>query len=238
MNNDQIFNKAVDDVWELVRGAWFNYFYHSDLAAHYDRIAFWLKLATPSLIILGVAAAMWPAPPVERAEEKQRRLRLNSVLAVLLAGGSIVTWVMTPDGQLTEHLVLSKEWLAVTQQVDKLRSDLHALAPTNEKVPAEMLAKIELFQGQESALYQGEIEPKVQDYYDTATIQARQQLYGVNVKTKEDAEKEYDRRKKLGTIPWRNTADRRQPLPKAPVAPRGHSVLPSTHNESSVATAR
>ena len=68
MNNaDQIYNQAVDNVWEALRTAMFNYLYHEDVAAHYHSVAFWMRIATPALIVLGVVAAMWQPPAAEKA---------------------------------------------------------------------------------------------------------------------------------------------------------------------------
>ena len=211
MNDAQIYNQAVAAAWEIVRSAVFNYHYHEDLAQHYACIADWMKFFIPVSIVLSVFLAMWPAPAVEKAPVRRWRVRITNVLAFVLAIVSIVLWVRTPDGKLAEHQVLSKQWLFLKGQAEKLRSDLYDMGPTKQKVPAEMLAKLDLFQTQMNALYQGEMDTKDQYYFDLATVQARQDLYGIDVITHEQAVQEYERRKKKGLIPWRETADGKKP---------------------------
>ena len=145
---------------------------------------------------------------------------------------------MTPDGQLSEHQVLSKQWLAMVRQVEDIRTKLHALGPTKQTVPPEMLAQIAILQNEETALLQGEIDPTIKKYYDLAVVETRQQIYGSDVTTKQQAIDEFDRRQRLGKTPQRQTADGKQPAPPIPIVPGVQSTSPAVHPALSVARAR
>jgi hypothetical protein len=229
---NKIYVEAVKDAWEAYRGAMFNHIYHEDMAAHYERVAFWLKIATPTLIVLGVVAAMWQAPGAETAPEKRKRVTKLNILAFALALASIVTWAMTPEGQVAEHQVLSKQWLAIVGQIDKVRTALREMGP-KEQVSPEMLAKIELFKDQSSALLQGEIDPKNDYYFELAKVESRKRIYGEHVLTVEDAKREYEKRKAEHRVPER-AADPDRP----PIDPADQSASPAARPSSSVARAQ
>jgi hypothetical protein len=100
-----------------------------------------------------------------------------------------------------------------------------------ESVSPEMLAKIDLFKDQSSALLQGEIDPTNDYYFQLAKVESRKKIYGDTVLTAEDAKREYEKRKAEGRVPERKAEEPKRP----PIDPADQSASPVAHPASSVA---
>jgi hypothetical protein len=202
-----------------------NTHYYEYLAGRWENRAIAADVISCLMILSGLVIAAWPwaskvfpkftREEIEKAEKITRAAFIRSLIAsTVVAAAAIVLFLLPFNKWSVRYQSMVSEWSNLRNQAGRLEDSLHALKD-KANVPQYFKDETTAIEQHGNALVAQIKEKDDADAYKYALEQTNQFFYGEGIKTKEEAEKDWEKRLAKHLPPARQFAPNPSTLPKS-----------------------